>query len=493
MDDKSAALTVGHRPAAGAPPVARVRVVSAVARSARVETATLVGLAVLAIAFTALDQFWPVHLDNPGARAAIETTVSICALVTAVLLGAQFKRSRRWSDLLLLSALATVSLTDFLFSALPALTGVDIPATGIRLATQVLVAIAFVVAAFGSNHATLATRRAVTMVGLLFLAGIALVGAIDLLTGAESSRQAVTWSSAVSAPYDSLSLWIAIGSSLALLVAGVAFARRIGDSGERASLLAGAAFMLAAASLQYLAVPVVAADWVTRRDGARLAAYGLLLLVALRQSVREQHARQAVALNAERERIVRDLHDGLAQDLVVIATHGQRLKAELGAEHPLTIAARRALAISRGAIVDLSASHAPSTEAALREVARELEARFEVKIEVLADVEGTLLERLDAREREHLVRIAREAIVNAVRHGGASQVDVLVEAQRSRLRLRISDNGCGITVPAPRTAVGFGLPTMRARCEALGGRLVARRRPTGGTELEVFVPRQEVG
>ena len=66
----------------------------------------------------------------------------------------------------------------------------------------------------------------------------------------------------------------------------------------------------------------------------------------------------------ERRRIARDLHDGLAQDLAFIAAHGDQIAREAGEEHPLAIAARRALALSRGAIADLSASDAPSARAA---------------------------------------------------------------------------------------------------------------------------------
>ncbi|MGZ6652150.1 MAG: histidine kinase, partial [Solirubrobacteraceae bacterium] len=86
---------------------------------------------------------------------------------------------------------------------------------------------------------------------------------------------------------------------------------------------------------------------------------------------------------AERQRIARDLHDGLAQDLATIALRTQRLQN--GSDRPddvLMLAARRALAISRGTIVDLSASDAPTTEAALRQVADELAARFTVLVDV---------------------------------------------------------------------------------------------------------------
>ena len=65
----------------------------------------------------------PIHLDAPGARAAIETLIATSALVGAGLLVASLRQGRRRGDLLLLTALATAGLTDFVFSALPALTG----------------------------------------------------------------------------------------------------------------------------------------------------------------------------------------------------------------------------------------------------------------------------------------------------------------------------------------------------------------------------------
>jgi signal transduction histidine kinase len=495
MDEKRAASMDEYLSVAGIPSRRRIRTVSMHPRRIRAERLILVGFAALAAAVVTIEQSSPIHLEDSGARAAIETVIAICALVTARLLGVQFRRSRRWSDLLLLGALATVSLTDILFSAIPAITGdaVSFSTTGIRLACQVLVAIAFLVAALGSDYATAATRRAIATVGAFFLASLGLAIAISLLSSGPPVLP-VPWSTVTSTPYQPLSLGITIGSSLALLVAGLAFVPRIGRSGSRASLLAAAAFMLAAARLQYLAIPVVAPGWVTPRDFARLAAYGLLLVVALGQTKQEQRAGSLAALDAERQRIARDLHDGLAQDLAVIVSHAGRLETELGSQHPLTIAARRALAVSRGAIVDLAASNASSTDAALRAVARELEARFGVPITVsTAHGAPARLEQLDVKQRDHLVRIAREGIVNAVTHGGASKVEVVVDRHRSRLRLRIADNGGGIAEPASTLRAGFGLRTMKARCEELDGRLVTRRRPTGGTEVEVLLPSHPAG
>src|SRR5205085_3223532 len=96
------------------------------------------------------------------------------------------------------------------------------------------------------------------------------------------------------------------------------------------------------------------------------------------------------AISSERERIARDLHDGLAQDLACIAAQGQRLDSKLGPEHPLMIATRHALAASRGAIADLWASTAPNTEAALRLIADELERRFDLQVQVRIESDTAL-------------------------------------------------------------------------------------------------------
>jgi signal transduction histidine kinase len=195
----------------------------------------------------------------------------------------------------------------------------------------------------------------------------------------------------------------------------------------------------------------------------------------------------AGALNEERQRLARDLHDGLAQDLAFIAVSAQRLEPDLGSQHPLVIAARRALDASRGLMADLAARSAPTTGAALVLVADELGGRFWVRVEV--SVAGpTGRADLDPPEREEIVMIAREAIVNAITHGQARQIDVTLDLEGKRPLLLVRDDGGGVVSGAPQG--GFGVPTMRARAEALGGRLVMRSGAGGGTELEVRVASQ---
>ena len=218
----------------------------------------------------------------------------------------------------------------------------------------------------------------------------------------------------------------------------------------------------------------------------RLAAYGLLLAGAYLQHAKLQRDAASAAIASERERIARDLHDGLAQDLACIAAQGQRLDCELGPEHPLMVATRNALAASRGVITDLTASTAPTTEAALRMIADELEHRYGIQVLVRAETDTALSpgDELEPTRREHLIRIAREAIVNAATHGLARHVDVVLRRRPGTLLLRVSDDGRGIS-DAQRS--GFGLRSMRARAASLGGQLTAHPRAGGGTDLELLV------
>ena len=208
----------------------------------------------------------------------------------------------------------------------------------------------------------------------------------------------------------------------------------------------------------------------------------LILAAAVRHEADIRRAIADTAAADERRRIARDLHDGLAQDLAFIAAHGDRIAREAGEDHPLAIAARRALALSRGAIADLSASEAPSARAALRQVADELALRFGVFVDVEADAAD-----LSREAREDVIRIVREAIVNAAK-AGAHSIAVSLVRSGDRFVLRVRDDGAGIGSDDVKSRPGFGLRSMQERAASLGGRLVARPALARGTELEVMFP-----
>jgi signal transduction histidine kinase len=245
--------------------------------------------------------------------------------------------------------------------------------------------------------------------------------------------------------------------------------------------LAGAPLLWAIGALCVLGIAFEQVRTLAFRAPA-LVAGSVIMVAALR---RERAIRRGIADAAtaeERRRIARDLHDGLAQDLAFIASHGSRISQEAGEDHPIAIAARRALAVSRGAIADLSAADAPTANAALRQVADELQVRFPVRVCVEADET-----ELSGATREDVVRIAREAMINAA-NGEARNIVVSLSRRGQVIVLRVLDDGVGIEGGDVKARPGFGLRAMHERADALGGGLTARVIPGGGTELEVVFP-----
>jgi signal transduction histidine kinase len=91
---------------------------------------------------------------------------------------------------------------------------------------------------------------------------------------------------------------------------------------------------------------------------------------------------------------------------------------------------------------------------------------------------------------QHLLRIAQEAVTNALKHAAASRIGVKLHMEERNLHLRIKDNGRGFDqqdVFSSQTG-HFGVIGMRERAERLGGELRLASNPGEGTEVEVTVP-----
>jgi signal transduction histidine kinase len=282
-------------------------------------------------------------------------------------------------------------------------------------------------------------------------------------------------------------LAILVVTATALLVyAAAGFAQHERHDEDRvAGVVASALIFLAAASFANLLSGSLAPGRIGVGEALRAVSFGLILVAAVVRE-RQAHARisKATAL-AERRRVARDLHDGIAQDLAFIAAHGPRFVEELGDDHPVVVAARRALEVSRSTISELSDPGGATAHESLEALAHELGDRFGISVAVNAQ----MTRDLTPLERENVIRIAREAIANAARHGGARSVIVSLRQHETGIALRVVDDGCGIAgadlLPAPE---GFGLRSMRERAAALGGQLNIRQPRLGGTELEVVLP-----
>lgn len=219
--------------------------------------------------------------------------------------------------------------------------------------------------------------------------------------------------------------------------------------------------------------------------------------VALRSAllVRELRARHDDRLLLEeRSRLAADLHDTLSQSL-----SGAVLQMELADSLHTTPAAdshrslaRRLLHRSyedlRRAVWDLTPSVLLNQDlpAALQSIAAEQSADTNCKITLR---ETGDLPVLPDRSRSHLLRVAQEAIHNALRHGKASEISISLNHSHGNIGLLIEDNGSGFdpgTIPGP-TDGHFGLSSMRNRILRLGGEFKVTTSPKG-TLVEVTVP-----
>jgi signal transduction histidine kinase/ligand-binding sensor domain-containing protein len=222
--------------------------------------------------------------------------------------------------------------------------------------------------------------------------------------------------------------------------------------------------------------------------GAAWAVYQLRL--------RQIRYRFALVLE-ERARLAREIHDTLAQGFVGISSQLDAVAMCMpdegsAARKYLDMArrmARHSITEARRSVMDLRASvlEGQALAAALESGTRMWTAGSGVEV----NVEATGPEsELPQEVEQHLLRIAQEAVTNALKHSGASRIAIKLHTEAKKLFLRIVDNGRGFDQQDVFSSLGghFGLIGMRERAERLGGELRLASHPGEGTEVEVMVP-----
>jgi ligand-binding sensor domain-containing protein/two-component sensor histidine kinase len=202
---------------------------------------------------------------------------------------------------------------------------------------------------------------------------------------------------------------------------------------------------------------------------------------------------QFSAVLAERNRIAREIHDTLAQGFAGISLQLEAVDETLSespsvARNHLNKArslVRKSLAEARRSVWELRSPALDSADlpAALSDVAQQLTAN---SLRVSVSVKGDR-RRLPSAVEENLLRIGREALTNAVKHGRAQTIDVDVNFETDRVLLNVRDDGCGFDPDrqVTRDNNGFGLISMRERAESIGAQLNVRSSPGNGTVVTV--------
>ena len=208
-----------------------------------------------------------------------------------------------------------------------------------------------------------------------------------------------------------------------------------------------------------------------------------------------QAGRLAVA--EERDRIGRDLHDGIIQSLYAVGLSLEDVP-DLMTEAPNEAAERVDTAIEsinlairdiRNFIYGLRPEAVDGTQVVAGLAALAEEVRHGGLVDVIAQLDPAADPGLDAEAGGELLNLVREGLSNAVRHAQARRISIELSAGAGGSTLVIADDGVGFD-PARLVGGGHhGLANMQARATAIGGRLDIRSAPGDGTTLVVALPR----
>jgi signal transduction histidine kinase len=259
----------------------------------------------------------------------------------------------------------------------------------------------------------------------------------------------------------------------------------------------------------FLGVPIVArggiigALYLTDKEGASAFSEEdekLIVLLAAHAAIAIENARlhersRELSIVEERNRLARELHDSVVQQLfgVVLAAQSagellSRGDAAAGGE------VERVQTLARGAMDELR-----SVVFELRPASLEAEGLAQVlrkHVDVVRRVSGAPIElrigappALGAAAAGQVFRIAQEALQNALRHAEAERIEVRLEDGGGRLLLTVADDGRGFDASAPvMRGRRLGLTSMEERATELGGRLTVDARPGEGTTVRLEVP-----
>jgi signal transduction histidine kinase len=260
----------------------------------------------------------------------------------------------------------------------------------------------------------------------------------------------------------------------------------------------------------FLGVPIVAkgdiigAFYLTEKIGAPAAFDDadekLITVLAAHAAIAIENARlfeasRELSVIEERNRLARELHDAMTQNLFslsltaeaasgLVRTDPGRAEAEIDRVREL---ARETQAELRSLVFELRPPRL-ETDGLVATVRKDLEVLGRAH-GLKADVRVHRKPELDSAVEIELYRIVQEALNNAVRHARAESVAVDVDAPDGMVTITVRDDGVGFD-PAARAIRErrLGLTSMRERAEALGGTLTVETAPRSGTTVRVEVP-----
>jgi signal transduction histidine kinase len=232
----------------------------------------------------------------------------------------------------------------------------------------------------------------------------------------------------------------------------------------------------------------------TEEDEELLAILAQHAAIALTNARLYERSRE-LTIAEERSRLAHELHDAVSQKLFSLRLTAQaaaalvdrdpaRAKGEL---HQVAALAAEAADELRAAVVELrpAALDEDGLMATLRTQIQVLDRAHSARVTFV----GRGVRALPAAQEEAVLRVAQEALHNALRHSGGEHVDVTLDRRGSGAVLRVTDDGSGFDPQAIRRAGRhLGLVSMRDRASGVGGSLSVESAPGKGTTIEMEVP-----
>jgi signal transduction histidine kinase len=228
-------------------------------------------------------------------------------------------------------------------------------------------------------------------------------------------------------------------------------------------------------------------------------AAGVVFLVVLAWWLRLRAVQNRFALVfAERTRVSRDIHDTLLQSLGAIGLELEAVASQLDTSPAAATESLRRLRRqvthsvrdAREWIVELRADRMEPKKGladTLRSWAERAAAGKPVRVEIVATGKP---QACPADVGEQLLRVAQEAVNNAMRHASPGQIRVTIDYRPSSVSLHVVDDGCGFAVDELTSAPNgdhWGLVTMKERVARVGGRFDIHSTPGRGTVVEAIV------
>lgn len=262
----------------------------------------------------------------------------------------------------------------------------------------------------------------------------------------------------------------------------------------------------------FLGVPVISRGrsignlyLTNKRDALEFTEADQLLveMFALRAGIAIENARlheqvQRLAVVDERERIAKDLHDGVIQAIYGVALSLDDVPAMMGGE-PDEAAARIDRAIDslnltireiRNFILGLRSEllHGADLLTGLATLANEFGATGASEVELDLAIDPDLAAAIPTSTRVQLLQMTREALSNAARHARARRTKIVMRIEEEMLVLRVEDDGVGFDTKADRSAGHLGLANLYDRAAGFGGAVSIESTLGAGTTLSIRVP-----